>query len=348
MYNVIINYLHKGLLYLVTLLVAWMGSSLFQDGNESLADKNPDQVSSEVELVISDEEKKVDVYIDGEIFTSYIYPDHLKKPVLYPINSSKGTAVTRGFPINPRPGERTDHPHHVGMWLNYGDVEGLDFWNNSNEIPPEKKQSYGSIYHTSINDISSGEGQGELDVTMEWRGPEGEMLLKENTIFIFRGMANKRMIDRITRLTAPDKDISMTDNKEGMLGLRMRRELEHPDEHFEATGIYKSSEGLEGNDVWGTRGKWVNLAGWVNDEQISVAILDHPENVGYPTYWHARGYGLFAANPLGQSALSDGKDELNFSLSAGQSVTFKHRVVIYSGEEITDERLNEEWEEFVQ
>lgn len=109
----------------------------------------------------------------------------------------------------------------------------------------------------------------------------------------------------------------MKDNKEGMLGMRMARELEHPDENENATGIYKSSEGLEGIEVWGTRGKWMNLSGKIDNESTSVAILDHPDNVGYPTYWHAREYGLYAANPLGQKALSDGKEELNFKLSAG-------------------------------
>ncbi|MEX0771254.1 MAG: PmoA family protein, partial [Balneolaceae bacterium] len=269
-----------------------------------------------------------------------------KKPVLYPVNTARGTAITRGFPLDPRPGESTDHPHHVGLWLNYGDVNGLDFWNNSNNVSPERADYYGSIAHKSIQSVSSGEGQGKLTVAMDWVGPGGEVLLMEHTTFIFKGSGNVRMIDRITKLTAPDQDISMKDNKEGMLGLRMRRELEHPDEHFEATGIYRSSEGLEGNDVWGTRGKWVSLAGWIGDEQVSVAILDHPDNVGHPTYWHTRGYGLFAANPLGQHALSDGKEELNFNLPSGESVTFKYRVVIYSGVEMTDEKLNEEWKEF--
>ena len=60
-------------------------------------------------------------------------------------------------------------------------------------------------------------------------------------------------------------------------------------------------------------------------------MLDHPKNVGFPTYWHARGYGLFAANNLGQKVLSDGKEELNFRLEAGKSVTFRHQILILNG-----------------
>ena len=79
-------------------------------------------------------------------------------------------------------------------------------------------------------------------------------------------------------------------------------------------GDYLTSEGKKGDAVWGTRGKWAMLSGTVGGEPVTIAILDHPKNPGYPTYWHARGYGLFAANPLGQKALSNGKDVLNFTL----------------------------------
>lgn len=315
-----------------------------------------------VKLVKNNDEGKVDIFIDGELFTSYIQTD--EKPVLYPINTAQGTAVTRGYPLEPRAGERIDHPHHVGLWFNYGDVNGLDFWNNSSAILPEEKDGYGSIIHKTFNNISSGD-KGILEVTMEWVGPRGDALLEENTTFIFRGTDNKRMIDRITKLTALGKDVPMKDNKEGVLAIRVARQLEHPSDEpvkftdangnvtdvevLDNTGVsgrYRSSEGIEGEDVWGTRAKWVELSGEINDENISVVILDHPDNVGFPTYWHARGYGLFAANPLGQKQLSEGEEELNFNLPSGESVTFKHRIVIYSGDEVTDKQINEEFSAF--
>jgi len=112
------------------------------------------------------------------------------------------------------------------------------------------------------------------------------------------------------------------------------------------TGKYYSSEGKIGTEVWGTRAKWVMLSGIVEGEKVSVAIFDHPDNVGYPTYWHARPYGLFAANPLGQKIFSKGKEELNFALNPGESVTFKYRVVIRSGE-TTPEQMEALYNQFV-
>jgi hypothetical protein len=116
-----------------------------------------------ISLVLNQDQKSVDVMIDGVFFTSYIFPDSLEKPVLYPIMTAQGTPITRGFPIAPRSGERFDHPHHIGLWFNYGDVNGLDFWNNSAAIPASEKSKYGHIVHKSIKSISSGNEEGRLE-----------------------------------------------------------------------------------------------------------------------------------------------------------------------------------------
>ena len=318
-------------------------------------------------IVENKDEKRLDILVDGKPFTSYIYPDDIMKPVLYPLRTGDGTLITRGWPLDPRPGERVDHPHHVGMWLNYGDVNGLDFWNNSTDIPAEKKDRYGTIRHRSVNKIQAGDDKAVLEVSTDWQKPDGANLLREDTRFVFNGSGNMRTIERITTLTALDEDVSFKDNKEGVLGIRLARELEHPSNKPEVftdasgkgtavpklnnegvSGEYRSSEGKEGDDVWGTRGKWVNLNGIIDARPVSLVVLDHPSNVGYPTYWHARGYGLFAANPLGQKEFSKGKEVLDFKLPAGKSVTFRYKVLINSGSHLTDQQVTSEFKKFSQ
>ena len=318
-----------------------------------------------VQFARNDAEQKVDVLIGGKHFTSYIYPEALKKPVLYPIKTVNGTLITRGYPLENRPFERTDHPHHVGLWLNYGDVNGLDFWNNSNTIAEDKKERYGSILHRDIVLMEDGDSQGKLAVTADWLDNQGDILLKEETTYLFEGLEDRRIIDRITTLTAKDDEVSFKDNKEGMLGMRMARELEHPSDKAEkytdaqgrltdsptvnnkgVSGLYKGSNGISGEGVWGTRAEWMTLSGEIKGEKITVAIFDHPQNVGYPTYWHARGYGLFAANPLGQKALSGGKEELNFHLKAGESITFKYRIIVYSDGQVKDVQVDKDFKAF--
>ncbi len=310
-------------------------------------------------------EKRIDIAVDGKPFTSYIYPGVLMKPVLYPLRTTKGTLVTRGWPLDPRPEERVDHPHHVGMWFNYGNVNGLDFWNNSTAIPPERKKDFGTIKHVAVEKIKASNKNAELAVLKDWQSPDGKSLLKENTQYVFSEEGQQRSIEMTTKLTALDEDVSFSDNKEGLIGIRVARELEHPSDKPEiftdangnpttvskldndkVTGKYRSSEGIEGDEVWGTRGKWVNLIGKIGNEPVSLLILDNPKNVGYPTYWHARGYGLFAANPLGHKEFSKGKETLNFKLKAGESVTFRYKVIISSGAELSDAEANAAFQEF--
>src|SRR5260370_39085334 len=140
-----------------------------------------------VEVTVNEAAKRVDVTIDGKPFTSYIWPSTLKKPVLYPLRTAKGTIVTRGFPLDPRKGERVDHPHHVGLWLNHGDVDGLDFWNNSDAIPAAQAAKMGTIYHQRIVSAKSGATEGELTVETAWMTHDDKQLLKETTRFVFRG-----------------------------------------------------------------------------------------------------------------------------------------------------------------
>jgi hypothetical protein len=264
--------------------------------------------------------RRVGVTIGDAPFTDYRYEPDLKKPVLFPLRTEKGTIVTRGAPVDPRPGEPTDHPHHVGSWLTYGSVNGVDVWNKKGVIRPAK-----------IVRAEGGKEQGVLETESEWLGTDDKPMLAESTRFVFRGAPGLRAFDRVTTLAATGPRVLFKDTKEGMFGLRVAQSLQGDGKPGE-TGVYRSSEGVTGKDVWSTRAKWMLLAGKVGDETVTIAVFDHPKNVNHPTYWHARTYGLFAANPLGQKDFDKAKGELNFALEPGTSVTFRYRVLIVSGD----------------
>jgi hypothetical protein len=292
---------------------------------------------------------KIDVLVGNQLFTSFLYGRDIEKPVLYPLNAANGTAVTRGFPLNPRPGEPTDHPHHVGTWFNFENVNGLDFWNNSYAIPAEKKHLYGWIKTDHIARTKSGK-VGVLSYHANWTNQANSKLLDENTTFYFTGDANHRVIDRVTKLTA-DTTVIFNDAKDGMLGLRLAQELQIPspaDQKFTddkgnvtvvksakveiSNGNYLTSEGKVGNDAWSTRAVWCKVYGKMGRDSVSIAIIDHPKNPNYPTFWHARGYGLFAANPLGEKIFTNGRSAKNLTLKKGQSIVFRYRIIIQNGD----------------
>ena len=231
----------------------------------SLSKPQPDILIQE-----NKQEKKIDVVVDGNLFTSYRYSTDFEKPFLFPIYSPNGSVVTRGYPLEPRKGERVDHPHHTGLWFNHGNVNGLDFWNNSSAI--KDKEKYGHIVVTKILDVKDGKS-GLIKVLSEWRDEQENVLLEETTEYIIHATDDSRTIDHISTLKAI-QNVTFTDNKEGMIAIRVDRSFEEPaegsmiftDEHGNPTevktqadntgvnGVYYSSNGFTGGKVWSTLG----------------------------------------------------------------------------------------------
>ncbi len=316
-----------------------------------------------VRVTANEVQRRVDITIDGEPFTSYLWPTSLKKPVLFPLIAPGGTVVTRGYPLTPHAGERVDHPHHAGMWFNYGNVNGFDFWNNSDAIKTENRSKMGTIYQEKIISAKSGRDRGELNVESVWITGAGDKILDDTTRYVFAKRGDARVIDEITTLKALEP-VVFNDDKEGLLGIRVASWLESPTEKGGiftdangtptkvanagspgASGVYLTSEGKRGDQAWGTRGRWCTLTGTTENKVIAIAIVDHPDNPGYPTYWHARGYGLFAANPLGRKIFDPSQPAFDYSIEKNHTATFRYRVLLYS-HAVTPEEMNHEADDF--
>jgi hypothetical protein len=299
-------------------------------------------------------EKKIDVFYGDKHITSYIYYDSLFKTAYYPISTLSGTHITREYPYVKKAGERADHPHHVGLFFAHESVNGHDFWNMSTAIEPSKRKNYGTEIHSTAKKIKNG-----ISSTAFWKANDGGNLLRENTEMKFSANGTDLIIDRTTTLVALT-DVTFIDKKDALMGLRVARELELPvegkdrfvlengsisepmeNDRSKVTGDYKNSESVIGAEVWGKKANWVCLDGKINGKDISIAIIDHRENIDYPSYWHARGYGLFAVNPLGKEIFSEGKAKINLNLKERQSITFKYRLVIREGGKLTPAELNQ-------
>ena len=302
-----------------------------------------------------DKDKKVEVFVDNKFFTAFIYPDNMEKQSLYPIIAASGKIITRGYPLQPRPFERTDHPHHVGMWFNFGDVNGLDFWNNSFAITTAEKPKYGKIAFDKIVSLNS--KLGKLIVCANWIDINKDVLLNEQTSYVFSGKGNTRIIERVTQLSAKNQ-VTFTENKEGLLGMRLDRAFEEPATKPEifldakgvetlvpvlnnegVNGVYRNAEGFKAGEVWGKRSKWVALRAVKEGEVITIVILDHPNNLNYPAWSHARGYGLFASNNIGGRAFDKNSSPIQKVLATGEQMVFKHKIII--GGDLTDEEINQ-------
>ena len=258
--------------------------------------------------------------VDGKPFATFHRGSAAAKPYLSPLRSASGKIVTRRFPMEEVAGESRDHLHHRGLWFSYDDVNGIKFWEND---PSYTKGKMGRIVVETTKSKDS-----TLTAVMEWRDPDGKVLLLENRDMVFNSDPNIRMIDFNITLTAPTEDVTFGDTKEGAFAIRLA------DNFTEKKGMKMvDADGrMKMANIWGKRSNWVDYTADVDGEQIGVAILDHPSNPRHPTYWHARDYGLFALNPFGQKAFDPAQEESALKLAKGQKLTYKWRVVIHPGD----------------
>lgn len=274
-------------------------------------------------LWVAESESSLLVYLGDDVFTEFRYA-HDPRPILFPVMAPGNVPVTRSYPMLEVQGEAPDHPHHRSLWFAHGDVNGVDFWHEGAERP-------GRIVHDGRRaDVVIRDGIVRINMGFDWRDPEGVTLLTERRRMRFGASERERWIDFDIALTAGDEEVTFGDTKEGTFAMRMHPELRLTGDLAKGSAV--NSTGVTGKDVWGKRAAWVHYQGPVSDQPVGVALFEHPSNFRHPTWWHAREYGLVAANPFGvhdfERKPAGTGDHV---LAAGATLTLRYRVWIHAG-----------------
>lgn len=264
------------------------------------------------------------VTVDGQAIGAWRLDGRV--PYFSPLLGPGGIPVTRPVPAPEIAGKAADHPHHVSFWTAHGDVNGVDFWHD-----PEARIQAKSCTRTRAKD-----GSVQLRADLVWLGPGGQPIVLEERTLHFHGPETERLIDRTHVFRAPAAEpVVFGDTKEGTFALRLRSEL-RPDRGAKL----RNDAGQSGGEAWGQAARWVAYEGQVDGQPLGVAMLAHPDNPGGAVRWHARTYGLFAANPFGQRGFA-GKDAPDGArvLAPGKTWTYRWRTVVYAGQR-SPEQLN--------
>jgi hypothetical protein len=242
------------------------------------------------------------------------------KPYLFPVIGPTGAPFTRAFPMKDVAGEDRDHPHQRSFWFTHGKLNGIDFWS--------EEKGHGSIRETDRLTRVEGPALGLLRTKNEWLSPDGKKICEDERTYRFFNMSTSRIIDFDITLEATDGPLTFGDTKEGMFGVRVASSM---DVKRKEGGKITNAEGITDAAAWGKPSPWVDYTGPVEGETVGVAILNHPESFRYPTTWHVRDYGLFAANPFGWHDFGLGKSG-EHTVPAGESITFRYRVILHKGD----------------
>jgi hypothetical protein len=263
---------------------------------------------------------RVRVEVDGELFTEYIH-DLDVQPVLHPVMGPHGVRMTRLWPLDESDErEARDHPHHRGLWMTFGDINGVDFWR---ALDPQPKVLHDELLRAEVE-----EGVGVIESRNRWVNTDGRVHCTDTRTIRLSTRGGARIIDYAVTLHASEGPFTFGVNEEGMMAIRT-----HPELRLEgdvAKGHAINSEDVRGKPIWGERARWVDYWAPIDGKVVGVAILDHPSNPRHPTWWHARHYGLITANPSGGHDTTGQTKPIE--VESGQSLSFRYRFVFHEGD----------------
>jgi len=258
---------------------------------------------------------QVDFRVAGELFTSYLHHTKVARPYCYPVIGPGGVEMT-----NCGPG---DHVHHRSLYIAQGEVNGHDNWS--------ELKGHARTVCDEVTVASQGPVFGSLMASNYWASEGGQPLLAENVVLtVWHLPAEHRVMDWDITWTAAYGGVFFGDTKEaGTLSVRVAEQLE-----ARYTGLITNAYGgVTEAETWGKRAPWCDYSGMLKGQPCGIAILDHPDNFRYPTYWHVRDYGLFTANQWGiHEFTGDWSQRGDHALPAGQSLRFRFRLLIHAGD----------------
>lgn len=293
------------------------------------ADKTPASASN-TGVQIIELTNRLRVEINGQLFTEYYFKD-VPRPFCYPLLGPDRLPMMRHWPMKDMPSEDHDHPHHRSLWFTHGSVNGHDFWS--------EQKDFGKIVHAGFVQITSGADAGVIKSRNKWIAHDGTVVCTdERTLRIYNRPANERVLDFEITIHASSGELTFGDTKEGSMAIRLNETMRlkpNKENIGKPTGHIVNSEGARDDATWGKRAKWCDYYGPVEGKTVGIAIFDNPANPRYPTWWHVRDYGLFAANPFGQHDFEKltNKTSGNLVVPAGQSVTFRYRIYMHEGDD---------------
>ena len=303
-------------------------------------------VCAAAQVTITRHADRIAVDVNGKPFTSLFFGPHVAKPYLWPLRAASGTEVTRRFPLAEAPGDSKDHPQHRGLTFAHADLNGFNYWANE----PSNSGKKGRIVLKEIVSAEGGSQTGTIQVLLHWLDPNGTTLMADTRKITFHANPTLRTVDFDINLKAVEF-VKFGDTHEGSFGVRVAAFLEEPTPAYvplgagekarptepKRTGRITNSSGLATEaQVRSKRANWADYSGEYKGEKVGIAIFDHPANPRHPTYWHTRGYGMFAANVFGVRTFENNKSlDGSLTLETGKELRFRYRVVIHPGDTVT-------------
>ncbi|MFM1767613.1 MAG: hypothetical protein RJA22_142 [Verrucomicrobiota bacterium] len=252
----------------------------------------------------------------GQPVAEFVYRDaRILRPYFANVQAPGAVPATRRHP--PLPGvDATDHDTmHPGLWLAFGDINGVDFWRNR-----------GRLEHVRFL-AEPAPGGDRLAFATECRlqAPDGSVLGGLTNRFTLRALRHAWVIHWDATFRSDAADLVFGDQEEMGFGARVATALTEKN-----GGTLTSSTGLRtAKGTWGRAADWCDYSGTLAGQPAGVTLWAHPDNFR-PSWWHNRDYGVFVANPFGRAAMKQG-DRSAVTVKRGELLRLRFAAIIHAG-----------------
>lgn len=261
---------------------------------------------------------KIDVNIDNNFFTSYIFSQDEKYPYFFPVNGPSNGSVT-----SMRNG---NFPHHSSLFFGCDRVNGGNYWQEGLER--------GQIISLRADIVESGNNKVVIETENIWRRPNANSPIKDfRKITISAPSKELFQIDfDVTMEMLMDVTIDKTNHS--LFSGRMDADLAVTN-----GGTMINADGDKGEKgTFGKKSPWIDFYGKRGDKIEGMAIMQHPSNDWYPSPWFTRDYGFFSPTPMYWP-----ENDKETTLKKGQTIKLKYRVLVHAGD-VTTAKIAEQFE----
>ncbi len=254
------------------------------------------------------------VILDGKHAVSeYVFADPaVPRPYLVNVKTLDGIQISRNHPV--QAGDDQDHPHHTGIFFTFGDLNGIDFWHLKGRVIHERF-SYGPLVEDGGVVIGSETRYETLD---------GSQVFATESATVVVHRTAEGILYRFQHELAPrDEPLRIGSKEEGGLAVRVATPIAITSN---AGGRMIDADGRSGGKaIWGQQTDWVDYSGTIRGRHVGVLVVPHTKNFSR-CWWHARDYGLLAANPFGPLN-EKGKVKV---VKPGETLSLRYDVLVHS------------------
>jgi type 1 glutamine amidotransferase len=260
------------------------------------------------------------------------------KPCFHPLALTDGTVLTD---LNP-----PDHVWHRALWFSWKNLNDVNYW----EEDATTGLSPGRTTVTKITVSPNDDFSAQIAMTLSYHPPDQPIVLTEDRTLTVSAPSEdgSYIIGWHSAFTAGAEDVELRGGTAGggYAGLSVRMARATRDWRIvDSEGRQDRPDGPFARNTHGHRARWVDfsLTSQATGSTGGIAVLDHPENLRYPSYWHnlideKAQFGYFSPAPLWRKP---------YVLAAGSRIMLRYRVIVHPGRP-DRQHLDNEWKTFAE